>query len=278
MTSIALLQCVERGLLSLDEPISRILPELQSKSILERVEGSELFTRPSKAEITARHLLTHMSGLGYWFTHPLLMKWKASGARKESRKLTEQFNYPLVFDPGEGWLYGNSLDWAGVAVSRLNNNVTLEDYMIDNIWKTVGRSDPYPTFHLSRHPEYEARLMQAAERTPSGGLTASNGLSFCAHLDDDEGGAGLTATMGDYVAVLRDLISDAPKMLKPETISMILEPRKLGFPVSFHRFPEQHLTRGIRILIHPRNSQGLSCLVNFEAVPTCLGYGSRASE
>lgn len=167
-----------------------------------------------------------MSGLGYWFTHPLLMKWKKSGAQKESEKLTERFDYPLIFEPGEGWLYGNNLDWAGVAVSRLNNDVTLEEYMIEKIWKIVGRSAPYPTFHLSKHPEYEARLMQAAQRGTSGGLTPSNGLSFCAHLDDDEGGAGLAATMGDYIAILHDLVSDSPRLLKPETISMMFEPRE----------------------------------------------------
>lgn len=226
MTSIALLQCVDNGLVGLDEPISRILPELAGKEILERVEGSQLFTRPTTGEITARHLLTHMSGLGYWFINPLLMKWKASGAQKDSKKLTELFDYPLVFEPGEGWLYGNSLDWAGVAVSRLHDDVTLEDYMIENIWKRVGRSAPYPTFHLEKHPEYEARLMQAAERTPTGGLKASSGQGFCAHLDDDEGGAGLVVTMGDYVAVLQDLVSDAPKLLKPETISSMFEPRE----------------------------------------------------
>lgn len=171
-----------------------------------------------------------MSGLGYWFTNPLLMQWRASAAsaaQKESRRLTERFDYPLVFEPGSGWLYGNSLDWAGVAVSRLNDGVTLEDYMVENIWKRVGRPAPYPTFHVSKKAEYGARLMKAAERTPDGGLKESDGLGFCAHLDDDEGGSGLSVTMGDYVSVLQDLISEAPKLLKPETISMMFEPREL---------------------------------------------------
>lgn len=226
MTSIALLQCVDKGLIGLDESLSGVLPELHGKDILERIEGSELFTRPSKVDITSRHLLSHMSGLGYWFVHPLLMKWKATGAAsKESKRLTERYAYPLVFEPGQGWLYGNSLDWAGVAVSRLNDGVSLEDYMIENLWKRVGRPAPYPTFHVSKHPEYESRLMQAAERSPDGGLKPSSGLAFCANLDDDEGGAGLTATMGDYLAVLQDLVSDAPKLLRPETISMMFEPQ-----------------------------------------------------
>lgn len=225
LTSIALLQCVETGLIGLDEPVDRVLPELKGKMILERVDGSELVTRPSSTSITPRHLLTHMSGLGIWFIHPMLMKWKTSGHSKDSNRLTERFDYPLVFEPGQGWAYGVSLDWAGVAISRLHGGITLEAYMIENIWKRVGRPGPYPTFHLSKHPDYEARLMQAAQRTPSGGLTQSAGQAFSANLDDDEGGSGLSVTMADYVAVLQDLVSDAPKLLRPETVSMMFEPQ-----------------------------------------------------
>lgn len=225
MTSVALLQCVEKGLIGLDEPISRVLPELQGKPILEGVEGSKLVTRPSTAEISARHLITHMSGLGYWFTHPLLMKWRQSYPGKDSNRLTERFNYPLVFEPGQGWLYGNSLDWAGVAVSRLNGGISLENYMIENMWKRVGRSAPYPTFHVSKHPDYEARLMKAAKRTSTGGLEPSTGPMFQVGLEDDEGGAGLVLTMDDYLAILQDLVSDTPNLLKPEMISMMLEPQ-----------------------------------------------------
>lgn len=229
MTSIALLQCIEAGHVGLDEPLSAaILPELRHKPILSAVDGTTLTTQPSATEITPRHLLSHTSGLGYWFTHPLLMKWRASGAQKvDSPRLTERFDYPLVFEPGQGWAYGCNLDWAGVAVSRMNGGVTLEEYMVENVWKRVGRTAPFPTFHLEKHPELEDRLMGAAERTAEGGLKASDGQSFCAHLEEDEGGAGLVLTMGDYVAVLQDLISDAPRLLKPETISMMFEPREL---------------------------------------------------
>lgn len=225
MTSIALLQCVETGLIGLDDPIDRVLPELAGKEILEGVDGSDLTIRPSQTAITPRHLLTHMSGLGFWFIHPLLMKWKTSGHANESDRLTERFDYPLIFEPGQGWSYGVSLDWAGVAISRLHGGITLEEYMIENIWKRVGRSAPFPNFHVAKHPEYEARLMRTAERTPSGGLKPSAGKAFCAHLDDDEGGAGLSVTMADYVAVLQDLVSDEPRLLRPVTVSMMFEPQ-----------------------------------------------------
>lgn len=225
LTSIALLQCIDAGLLTLDEPISRVLPELHHAPILEHVEGSEITTRPNTTEITARHLLTHTSGLGYWFTHPLLAKWKAARgvADDQARTVAERLAYPLMFEPGKGWLYGCGLDWAGLAVSRLHGGVSLEAYMVEHIWKPVGRTAPFPTFHLARHPDYESRLMQSAQRTPEQGGLKHADVTYCAGLDDDEGGAGLAVTMGDYVAVLQDLVSDAPVLLKPETIAAMFE-------------------------------------------------------
>lgn len=221
-----MLQCIDEGLIGLDESLNHILPELKDKEILEGVEGATPITRPNTVAITPRHLLAHMSGLGYWFIHPLLMKWRATSALKDSPVLTERFDYPLVFEPSQGWLYGCNLDWAGVVVSRLHGGaITLEEYMIENIWKRVGRTAPFPTFHVEKHPEYEARLMQSAERTPAGGLAATGGQAFCLHLDADEGGAGLTVTMADYLAVLQDLVSDAPRLLRPETIAKMLEPQ-----------------------------------------------------
>jgi CubicO group peptidase (beta-lactamase class C family) len=226
ITSIALLQCVERGLLGLDEPLTKVLPELDGKEILSKEAGKELTSRPSKTKITARHLLSHTSGLGYLFLDPLLRKWsKDRPIDSNKSKLVEgKHDTPLVFEPGNGWAYGSSLDWAGVVVRRLNNGITLENFFIENIWKAVGLSSPFPTFALVHHPEYRARLMQAAERTSDGGLKPWN-FPYGDDPEDQEGGAGLVATTQDYIAVLTDLISDSPKLLKPETISLMYTPQ-----------------------------------------------------
>lgn len=187
--------------------------------------GAPVF-EPSKTKITARHLLTHTSGLGYRFLEPMLMKWAATPGitHKVSHIVAERFNYPLLFEPGTKWRYGASLDWAGVVVRRLHDNMSLEDYMTENIWKRVGRTGPFPTFHISKDPEYKARLMQAAERTPEGGLKPFE-FEFGDNPEDQEGGCGLVASSGDFIAVLHDLISDSPKLLKPETISMMFAPQ-----------------------------------------------------
>ncbi|KAF2794584.1 beta-lactamase class C and other penicillin binding protein [Melanomma pulvis-pyrius CBS 109.77] len=227
ITSIALLQCVDKGIIDLDEPLTKILPEFNGKEILTGVSGSEFTFEKSKTAITARHLLTHTSGLGYRFTNRLLAPWAASRDRnqdKPSYRVTERYMMPLVFEPGGGWLYGCSLDWAGVVVSRLHDGMCLEDYMVENIWKKLGLSSPFPKFNISRHPEYNSRVMQGAEQTSDGRLQPCNSWAFD-NPEDQDGGSGLASTTNDYVSVLADLISDSPKLLKPTTISELFTPQ-----------------------------------------------------
>ena len=119
--------------------------------------------------------------------------------------------------------YGPSLDWAGVVIARLNNT-SLESYFINHIFKLLGLRAPYPTFHISRHPEYKSRLLQATERTPDGKLNPTD-FVFGDNPEDEEGGAGLACTANDYIAVLGDLISTPPKLLKPATIDLMFEPQ-----------------------------------------------------
>jgi CubicO group peptidase (beta-lactamase class C family) len=227
-SSIALLQCVDKGLIDLDEPITKILPELSNKGILVSSDSAPGFaTIPSRVAITARHLLSHTSGLGYYFLHPLLMKWRASpeGKRHEGTLvMAEKYDTPLIYEPGEGWAYGSGLDWAGIAVRRLHGGISFEDYMIENIWKPLGLSAPFPTFAISQSPEYNARLFQAAERTADGKLQSFEFWQGDNPIDQ-EGGAGLVCTAKDLTAVLADLISDSPKLLKPETIDMMFTPQ-----------------------------------------------------
>jgi CubicO group peptidase (beta-lactamase class C family) len=226
MSSIALLQCVDKGLIGLDEPLTKIVPEL-GKEVLKNDSESGLITEPSKNKITARHLLTHTSGLAYWFLNPLLMKWKKTPEGQKfmgSDRVDERCNVPLIFEPGEGWSYGVSLDWAGAVVRRLHGGMSLEDYMIENIWKRVGLSAPFPTFCISRDPEYKSRLMQGAERKPDGSLEPYEFWQGDNAADQD-GGHGLSGTAKDWLAVLADLVSDSPKLLKPETVALMFTPQ-----------------------------------------------------
>jgi CubicO group peptidase (beta-lactamase class C family) len=71
MTAIAALQCVEKGLLSLDDDISTVLPEWKERSVLVGFEGESADSKPilekATGKMSLQMLLSHQSGLGYPF-------------------------------------------------------------------------------------------------------------------------------------------------------------------------------------------------------------------
>lgn len=77
MTAIAALQCVEKGLLNLDDDISTVLPEWKEREVLlgfDEATGSPLLEK-AEGKISLRMLLTHSSGLGYTFMEPQLARY-----------------------------------------------------------------------------------------------------------------------------------------------------------------------------------------------------------
>lgn len=81
LTTIAALQCVERGQVKIDDDVSPILPEWKTPTILTGFDESTGVPRFSDAtkKITLRHLLTHSSGMGYDFISPKLGRWREWG-------------------------------------------------------------------------------------------------------------------------------------------------------------------------------------------------------
>lgn len=84
MTAIAVMLCVERGQISLDEDIATVLPDLCSLPVLDRVDAKGKYSTKTRSKpITLRLLLTHQSGCGY-HSSPYLARWAKQNGRTES--------------------------------------------------------------------------------------------------------------------------------------------------------------------------------------------------
>src|ERR1700744_4422477 len=74
---------------------------------------------------------------------------------------------PLHFEPGEGWVYGYGIDWAGLAVMRATTQ-TLEEYFSANIWKPLGMNST--TFSIKNHrPDLSNRMAAMTISNSEGG-------------------------------------------------------------------------------------------------------------
>lgn len=115
LTSIGVMQLVERGKLGLDDRADRYLSSISKVMVLDvKADNTKVFRVP-KRPITVRHLLTHTAGFAYDFTHKHATKF---GDDRDSGE-TGAF---LLSDPGERWLYGESTEWLGRVLEAITGD------------------------------------------------------------------------------------------------------------------------------------------------------------
>lgn len=233
MTAVCVAQLVERGLVTLDEPVYKHLPELKALPILKGFndDGTPI-EKPQKNPITLRLLLTHTSGLCYEGLSPDLLKWLKYHDKPLSTQSTivERFNVPLVFEPGTSWMYGTGIDWAGKLVERVAK-LSLEEYMKKNLWEPLGVKDM--TFSLSRRPDLKARMADMSGRDdPTGKVRYTDErMSYQTgsgdEVEDCMGGTGVFASAEEYIKILQAVLTtdETEKILKKDTTEELFRPQ-----------------------------------------------------
>ncbi|KAK2765541.1 hypothetical protein FQN54_008395 [Arachnomyces sp. PD_36] len=222
ITSIAALQCVEDGLLTLDGDLSSIAPELASKQVITGFsdDGETPLLEPQAQPITLEMLLTHSSGISYDFISPHVGRWREKFApvkEGEPRPVEKAFSYPLGFQPGASWMYGPGLDWAGRIVERVTGG-TLGEYMQKRIFDPLGIADAQ-FFPVTRE-DLRARLVDLNPQDPEGVGRAVLGGEGALNKNStgDFGGHGLYMSGPDYTKILSSLLANDSKILKPTTV------------------------------------------------------------
>ncbi|KAI1405565.1 beta-lactamase/transpeptidase-like protein [Hypoxylon fuscum] len=225
-TSVAALQLVEKGLITLDADVSPLLPSLARQEILTGfADDGAPVTRKRQNPITLRQLLTHSAGLGYEFRSPELAKvaaWKKKP--KMSTTVDEQFDLPLLYEPGESFNYSCAIDRVGQVVQKLTGQ-DLENYMKQHIWGPLGMDST--TFFPARHAAIQARRVPMAYAPDAGGPVVEKPGEpwFTAGLAEPFGGQGLHSSMRDYAKLLHSLLVDDEKVLKRETAALMFRPQ-----------------------------------------------------
>ena len=118
---------VQDGVLDLDEPVARWLPEAASPRVLANPAGPLDKTVPAQRPVTLRHLLTMTCGWGAVLERsPLQAAMREQGvapgpltpAMPGDEFVARVAALPLAFQPGEGWLYDTGMDLAGILAAR----------------------------------------------------------------------------------------------------------------------------------------------------------------
>ncbi|KUI60658.1 Acyltransferase LovD [Cytospora mali] len=237
LTSIAAAQAIEQGLIALETDITPYLPTLAAQPILtgfDPDDGKPILKQRTSA-ITFRHLLTH----SYGQTYPI-MDARVTGryvrqfgagevvAIDGTRSVEETFDVPLLCEPGEAWIYGPGLDWAGLVIEKVSG-VTLEEFMAAHIFAPLGIKDM--SFFPARHPGMVERIAELSARDEGTGRAVPAPPEMIivdpAQVKYCQGGGGLFASIDDYLKVVESLLMDDEKLLKKKTAEELLFQQQL---------------------------------------------------
>ncbi len=193
VTTIAIMQLHELGSIDLEAPFAKCFPEFRQPEVLTSFDPAthRFTTRPARAQVTVRQLLTHTAGFGYWFLSPELYALMDGPV--------EYFNPPfLLHEPGTRFTYGIGTDVLGQAIPSVTGE-PFEAFVVRRVLSPLGMSST--SFALPQGHRLAA--VQAASATGFEEIANETSVTEAPH-----GGGGMYSTADDYLALLRMLLND----------------------------------------------------------------------
>ncbi|KAK8062479.1 hypothetical protein PG997_014576 [Apiospora hydei] len=239
LTAVAALQLVDRGLLTMDQDLRSLEPELAAMEILRGFdddghagEGKPIL-EPNTRPITLHHLLAHTLGLAMDLPVPDLMRWSRSVGRTAV-----------------------NLDWTreGMTTPLSLAPAVAGEWMQRHIFAPLGmeRTGFWPERILSNRTSSDGKEREKEDRLLEFAFSAEDGITGARPYPDAElrpgtsilrtehemesGGAGLFSTPHDYGLFLSSLLrssssssssfnhQDQEPLLKPQTLTQLLTP------------------------------------------------------
>ena len=232
ITGVALLTLLEQGLAKLTDPVHRFLPEWRDVQVKVRGEGGEKVLVAPERPMSIRDALMHMTGIGNGPPEARmdLANLVNGGAARKMDPTTTLADLskllatePLVFHPGQHWLYSWSTDICACLVEAISGR-TFGDYLQSAIFDPLGMADTGFSVPASEASRITALYARGADKQ----------LKL---LDDPEkqrlvrvpalqsGGGGLVGTLDDYARFCQMLLNggelDGARILGRPTVEMM---------------------------------------------------------
>jgi CubicO group peptidase (beta-lactamase class C family) len=228
LASVAALQLVEQGKITLDEPLDEYLPEMSSIKILNK--NNEIIE--PKNSITLRHLLTHTAGFGYWFTSTQLSNWNKL---KKDIDWNEKYE-PRLFESGSDYMYGTNIDWVGRLVEKISE-MNLEEYLRKNVTGPLEMNSTW--FNVPE--ELEDIVVSSSIRNNDSGELIKNEYTKRKITKSFNAGGGISSSPEDYgkflVCMLNKGKVDGVEILKEQTFDLMNTPQLDKFKTTHRHVP-----------------------------------------
>jgi len=242
LTTVAFMMLVEEGLVAIDEPVHRYIPEWKNLGVFVAGTGPGFLTKPPSRPMLIVDLLRHTSGFTYGFQQrsnvDAAYRAKKIGEVEKAGTLQTMIedlaNIPLEFSPGDAWNYSVSTDVIGYLIGKISG-IPFEQFLKQRILDPLGMSDT--DFHVPASKAH--RLAACYSADPQGGMAfhagqRKSGLtlqddptmsSFLSPPEFISGGGGLCSTVDDYLTFCRALLNRGElggvRLIGPKTLALM---------------------------------------------------------
>jgi CubicO group peptidase (beta-lactamase class C family) len=237
---------VEDCTLRLDDPVDELLPELADMTVLADPNGPLEETVPAERPITLRDLLTYTLGTGSVAAQPgtvpicdaLYALVRAEPGPPPDEWIRRLGTLPLVYQPGERWMYNISADVTGVLIARATG-MSFGDALRERICEPLGMKDTA----FSVAGESISRLATAYQRDDATSeIVVEDGPDgyWSRPPAFESGGSGLVSTAADYLDFASALLAGGTRHGE-----RVLSRPSVTLMTSDHLTPEQKAVSGL---------------------------------
>jgi CubicO group peptidase (beta-lactamase class C family) len=267
VTSVALMQLVEEGLIALDDPVARHIPEWKDLGVFSAGVNPGFLTTPPAKAMQVVDLLRHTSGLTYGFQNRTnvdaayrKLKLEAMHGEHDLEAMIGMLaKVPLEFSPGEAWNYSVATDVCGYLVQKLRGQ-PLDQVLQERIFGPLKMADTGFFVREDQRPRFAA----CYDAVPGGGRKLQDDPATSPYLKPPallSGGGGLVGTAADYMRFANMLVNggelDGARILAPKTVRLM---------ASNHLPGGQDLTQLSRSLFSESTNAGVGFGLGFAVV------------
>jgi CubicO group peptidase (beta-lactamase class C family) len=233
ITAAATMMLVDDGRLALDDPVARWLPELANPMVVRTPAADADDVVPLRRPITVFDLLSSQTGYGFAadFSLPAvqrLFEVQKDGREPQSFPPTDEWlaalgRVPLLYQPGESWLYDTSSALQGVLIARVTGS-PLPEFLAERVFEPLGMADTAFVVPAAKR----ARFTSYYRTTATGGLELADAPDgqWSTPPAFPLGSGGLAGTADDWLAFARLLLAggtaaDGRRLLSAESVRLM---------------------------------------------------------
>ena len=274
VTGVALMILVERGLISLEDPVYKFIPEFKNTKVYDKKTKSNIDLMRS---IKIIDLATHSSGLTYSFVdkgkikeiyeneniYPYYVQDNIFSVESFEKSYKDVCSFsekvaslPLVHQPGEKWTYSIGMDILGCVIERASN-MKFGEFLQKNIFDPLEMNDTFFQVpldkmyrmtnlygHKNGFKRYGITLPEEIKKQKKKLVLVDNRKNSFSYQKPsiEDGGSGLVSTASDYLKFAKMLLNkgslNGTRVLKKDSVETMVsnQVEKKAKPFKFDPF------------------------------------------